>query len=346
MSNPERHPRGIRVGGAILAVVALTSTLGAALWPLFPNRPLDPAVAALAAPGTRFEVLPLAEGGELAARRIERRDDVYRLLGPDRVRQIEVAKAGGGPYVVRYWLGSDRFGRDMVARLLAGARVSLAVAGGAVLLALGFGVPLGLAAGRARGALGALLLAGIEGAQAFPRFFLVVALAAIIPPSVSSAIWILALTGWMPIARMVRAETRRLATSDFLLAARAAGAGPIRIAFRHVLPNVLAPVTVEGSLAMAGAVASEAALSFLGLGAPPPTASWGNLIAQGRDLLATAPWISVAPGIAVALTVLACNLIAEGLRDRLDPRRSRSTSAPRTELRPLPPGPPLAPMTQ
>jgi len=127
----------------------------------------------------------------------------------------------------------------------------------------------------------------------------------------------------MPIARLVRAETRRLKASDFVLAARAIGAGPVRVALRHVLPNTLAPVLVEASLGMAGAIASEAALSFLGLGAQPPTASWGNLIADGRDLLATAPWISIAPGCALALTVLACNLLGEGLRDRFDPRATR-----------------------
>jgi peptide/nickel transport system permease protein len=315
------RPAELRLGFALLGLVAVAVTLGAALWPAAPDATLDPPVAAFAPPGARFETLRLGNGRRLAADSIERRGESYLLHGsglPDRT--IPVSSAASAPRSLHAWLGTDQFGRDVAARLLHGGRLSLAVAGSAVALALGCGVPLGLAAGLARGRRAALLRALLESAQAFPRLFLVVALAAIVPPGRTTTVLLLGLTGWVPAARLVRAESRRLAASDFVLAARAAGAGPLRLAWRHLLPNMAAPIAVEASLAMAGAVAGEAALSFLGLGAPPPTASWGGLIADGRDALAVAPWISLAPGVALALVVLAFNLVAEAGRGRFDPR--------------------------
>ena len=163
----------------------------------------------------------------------------------------------------------------------------------------------------------------IEAAQAFPRLFLLVALAAITKPGWTPLVLLLGLTGWMPVARLVRAEVRTLAGRDFVLAARATGVGPLRLALRHLLPNALAPVAIEGSLGAAAAIVAEATLSFLGLGLPPPAASWGGMIADGRDALATAWWVSVFPGLALVAAALAFNLIGEGLRDRLDPRALR-----------------------
>jgi len=318
----ERRRKVSRPGVALLAAVAIAALAGGALWPRSPDLTLEPAVAALAAPGSRFETLTLANGAVLAAESIEHRDGEWLLRAGGRERVVDPERVAARPIgSVRFWLGSDRFGRDVAARLLHGARVSLLVALGAVAVALGVGVPLGIAAGFARGGAARALLALVEGAQAFPRLFLVVALAAVVTPSVASTIAILGLSGWMPIARLVRAETRKLVASDFVLAVRGLGASPWWIASRHVLPGVVAPIVVEASLGMAGAIAGEAALSFLGLGAPPPTASWGNLIAEGRDLVAVAPWISIVPGVALALTVLACNLVAESGRERADPRR-------------------------
>jgi peptide/nickel transport system permease protein len=316
------------VGTALLGVALLAVTLGAALWPQSPTRTLEPAVAGLAPPGTRLATLALADGRTLAAQRIERDGERYRLFDRGGERTVPGSEVGPGDPVGerRFWLGSDRFGRDLAARLLHGGRGSLAVAVASVALALGLGVPCGLAAGLARGATGSLFLVLFDAAQAFPRLFLVVALAAVVPPSITGPILILGFTGWMPIARIVRAETRRLAGTEFVAAARAAGLSRLQIAFRHLLPNLWAPIGVEASLATASAVAAEAALSFLGLGLPPPAPSWGGLIAEGRDLLAVAPWISVAPGCALALTVLGANLLAEGSRHRFDPRFAASAS--------------------
>jgi len=323
--------REIAIGAGLLATVALLATVGAALWPHAPDRSLDPAVAALAPPGSRFVTVELADGRRLAAESIVARGDSLLLVarGGERAidrRQLAPGAAVGDP--ARFWLGSDRHGRDVAARLLAGARLSLAVGLAAVAVALALGVPLGLAAGLARGGRAVALVALIEGAQAFPRLFLLLALAAVARPGPLVVVLLLGLTGWMPVARLVRAEARRVAARDFVLAARSSGVGGARLALRHVLPNTLAPVAVEASLGLAGAVATEATLSFLGLGAPPPAASWGNLIADGRDLLAVAPWISLAPGVALALTLLATNLVAEGLRDRFDARRAAIAHPP------------------
>jgi peptide/nickel transport system permease protein len=324
-----RGRREVAIGGWLLAAAALLASVGTALWPHDPNRSIDPAATALAPPGARFRTVELADGRRLAAEEIRPRDGGFLLLGPGGERLVAAGELAADARVgdTRFWLGSDRYGRDVAARLLAGARQSLAVGFAAVALALVVGVPIGLAAGLAHGGRAAAWLALIETARAFPRLFLLVALAAVARPSAAAVVLLLGLTGWMPVARLVRAEARRVASQEFVLAARASGVGGARLALRHVLPNAVAPVAVEASLGLAGAVSAEAALSFLGFGAPPPAASWGNLIADGRDLLAVAPWISLAPGVALALTLLACNLVAEGLRDRLDARTSRAHPA-------------------
>jgi peptide/nickel transport system permease protein len=312
---------GLRAGALALALLALLVTLGP-IWAGDPESTLDPAATALAPPGSRFETLRLAAGYELAAARVTPVGDRWRLerAGEERMigsARVDPARPTGSR---RFWLGSDTLGRDLLARLLHGGRVSLAVAIAAVALSLAIGVPVGLASGLAGGFAGRALLAAIEAAQAFPRLFLLVAMVAIVPAGAGTTVAILGLTGWMPVARLVRSETRRLRSSDFVLAARAAGVGRTRLALRHLLPNAAAPVAVEASLAMGAAVTIEAALSFLGLGVPAPTPSWGNLIADGREVAATAWWVALFPGLALVATVVACALVGEGLRDRWDPR--------------------------
>ena len=317
-----RAGRSLELGLGLLAALvaaAVLLPLGSAAGP---ESTLDPAVAALAPPGARFATLRLAAGYELAAERIAGTGEVFRLFDARGTREIPAAAAATGDPVGsrRFWLGSDALGRDLGVRVAHGGRVSLAVAAAAVALSLALGLPFGLLAGLARGTADRVLLALVEAAQAFPRLFLLVALVAIVPPGAVTTIAILGLTGWMPVARLVRAETRRLRATDFVLAARAAGVGRVRLAARHLLPNVAAPVAVEASLAMGAAIVTESALSFLGLGVSPPTPSWGNLIADGRELAASAWWVPLFPGLALVATVIACSLIGEGLRDRLDPR--------------------------
>jgi peptide/nickel transport system permease protein len=315
-------------GLALAGLLVLAAVAGPAGRGVDPRRQLDPARAGHLPPGARVESVRLADGRELAAERIEVESDAVHLVGragEDRIPLAAVAPGGPGAAIrsESFPLGTDRFGRDLAARLLAGGRVSLAVAALAVALALAVGVPIGLLAGLAGPRWDRPALALIEAAQAFPRLFLLVALAAVTRPGLGPVVLLLGLTGWMPVARLVRAEVRTLATRDFVVAARAAGVGPLRLALRHLLPNALAPVAIEGSLAAASAIVAEATLSFLGLGLPPPTPSWGGMIADGRDVLASAWWVSVFPGLALAAAALAFNLIGEGLRDRLDPRARR-----------------------
>ncbi len=319
--------RGLAAGLTLAALLALVSLAGPLLQRADPRRQIDPAFAGHRPPGSRFQVVELADGRTLAAERIVREGDALRLLGRPEPLELPLDQVAGDPASavrsVAFWLGTDRFGRDLGARLLAGGRVSLSIALLAVTVTLLVGVPIGLMTGLAGPRVDRLALALIEGAQAFPRLFLLVVLAAAIPAGVLPVVLLLGLTGWMPVARLVRAEVRALTEREYILAARAIGVGPLRLALRHLLPNALTPVAIEGSLGVASAIVAESTLSFLGLGLPPPSASWGGMIAEGRDVLASCWWVSVLPGLALAAAALAFNLIGEGVRDRLDPRARR-----------------------
>jgi peptide/nickel transport system permease protein len=322
MPETARRTASLRAGLATLGTLLLAALAGPPLLGGDPERALDPAVTALAPPGARFETLRLAAGYDLAGSRVTRTDGEYLIEGPRGERAVAATRVDPRRPVagVRFWLGTDALGRDVALRALYGGRVSLAVAFFAVALSLLCGVPAGLIAGLARRPLDGPLLGTIEAAQAFPRLFLLVALVAIVPPGVGTTVAILGFTGWMPVARLVRSETRRLRDSEFALAARAAGVSRVRLALRHLLPNMAAPVAIEASLGMGAAVTSEAALSFLGLGVPAPLPSWGNLIADGRALAASAWWVALVPGLALVATVIACGLVGDALRDRFDPR--------------------------
>jgi peptide/nickel transport system permease protein len=222
-------------------------------------------------------------------------------------------------------LGTDRFGRDVWARLAYGARVSLGVGVLAVLLSVVIGTAVGAAAGFWRGRIGMALLGLTDFALALPRVVLLLLLASLWEPSALLVIAVLGLTGWMTIARLVHGEVRALSERPFVESAVALGVTNKRVLMRHILPNALTPVIVAAALGIGNAIMLEAGLSFLGLGVQPPTPSWGNLIASGRDTLVNAPWVATAPGVALVLVVLAATLLGDALRDRLDPGQQRGT---------------------
>lgn len=220
-------------------------------------------------------------------------------------------------------LGTDDRGRDVLARLIHGSRVSLSVGFVAVGVAAVAGVAAGAAAGYWAGTVDMVISRAIEIMICFPTFFLILTVLAFLPPSIFWIMLVIGLTGWPGIARLVRGEFLKLKEVDYVVAARATGARSLSVMLRHMLPNAMAPVLVSATFGVAGAVLTESALSFLGFGVPPPTPSWGDTLSQSRNYIEFAWWLTLFPGAAIFITVTAYNLVGEGLRDAIDPRSAR-----------------------
>jgi peptide/nickel transport system permease protein len=237
------------------------------------------------------------------------RPDVTRILSPPSARNL---------------FGTDQLGRDVFSRMLFGARVSLAVGFVSVGIAAAIGIMLGAAAGYHGGIVDSMIMRLVDLILVFPRFFLLLAVLAFLKPSIWTIMAVIGLTGWMGVARLVRAEFLALKEREFVLWSQAVGATAFRIIWRHILPNAMAPVLVAMTLGIPAAILTESGLSFLGLGVQPPRATWGNILTEGKDTIELAWWLSVYPGLAILVTVLSYNLLGEGIRDALDPRLRQS----------------------
>jgi peptide/nickel transport system permease protein len=324
-------PAALRWGIGLTALLLFVALAAPFLAPYDPDEQIDPAAGGYRPPGTVLPAVHLASGNWRLADRVERTSDGLRLERLGRVEELTAAEVlnltptGVADRRV-YLLGSDLFGRDLLSRVLYGARVSLAIG----LLAVAFALTLGVAAGSAA-ALGgpvvdAIVMRTVDALLAFPWLFLVIALVAFFRPDTVTLVVLLGASSWMGISRLTRAEILVLRQREFILAARAIGQTPFAILWRHLLPNALTPVLIQGTLLIGSLMLAESSLSFLGLGIQPPTPSWGNMIATGRDALSNGWWIATFPGAALTLAIIAFNLLGEGLRDALDPRNRIETA--------------------
>lgn len=318
--------RGLKTGLAILVLLAVVALLPP---PIDPISQVDAPSSRYRPPGTVLQVVqvegsaqPLLadrierEGGEVL---IHRRDDVRRYPA-DEILNLE---GDGVRERRRYVLGSDKFGRDVLSRMMMGTRVSLTIGLLAVALAFSVGILVGAVAATGGPHVDNLVMRFTDAFLSFPPMFLVLAIAALIQPSTGQVVILLGMTSWMTTSRLARGELLVLRERDFVLASRASGQKPALIVLRHMLPNALAPLVVDATLMVGGLILAEAALSFFGFGIQAPTPSWGNMIEDGRAAMTDSWWVAFFPGLAIVVTVVAFNLIGDGLRDHLDPQRHR-----------------------
>ncbi len=241
------------------------------------------------------------------------------VISPYDPGQINIKRVLQEP-TAEHIFGTDSLGRDVLSRMIWGSRISLLVGFVAVGIATLIGIFLGALAGYYGRWVDNLIMRFVDIMLCFPTFFLILAVIALLEPNIWNIMIIIGITGWMGVARLVRAEFLSLKERDFTVAEKALGAKDFRIIFRHILPNAMAPILVSATLGVAGAILTESALSFLGIGVQPPTPSWGNILTAGKDNIEIAWWLSLYPGLAILMTVLGYNLLGEGIRDAIDPR--------------------------
>ena len=237
---------------------------------------------------------------------------------PDKINVNAILR----PPSFKHLLGTDQLGRDVFSRLIYGSRISVEVGFISVSISLFIGIIIGAFAGYYAGLTDGFLMRFVDIMLTFPSFFLILAVSAILRPSIINIMIIIGLTSWMGVARIIRAEFMQNREKDYVLSAKAAGAPDLYIMFIEILPNVVAPILVSATLGIAGAILIQASLAFLGIGIMPPTPSWGGMLSRGKTYIMVAWWLTLFPGIAILLTVLSFNLVGEAVRNALDPRYS------------------------
>lgn len=313
---------------AVLTMLAFAAITAPWLAPFDPNSPTLTGEGPVP-PLSRRLVVEATNGHRYLATAVERTATGLALTRRDGTLHLEAADivgdavGDGEPATVSrfFVLGTDRFGRDVLSRLLYGARVSFFVGLVSILVMMTLGVAIGALAALGGRLLDAVLMRVVDGLLAFPWLILFIALAGLFPGSILTLALIIGASSWMPVSRLARAELQRVGQLDFVLAARAIGASPTRVFLRHMLPHIATPLMVRATLGMAGVIVAEASLSFLGFGVASPHASWGNMINDGKSDVLQAWWISTFPALSLAATVIALSLAGDGLRDALDPRQ-------------------------
>ena len=321
--------RSGRWGLALVLILGAVSLAAPLLTPHAPETQFDPAVARYLPPLSSSLAVQLRDGRWLLAHSIQPVDgglQLHRLGRPRIVSRADLASPDSEPagQTLFFPLGTDKLGRDLWSRIVFGARISLAIGLLATAISLIVGVVVGAVAALSGRWIDAILMRLVDALLMFPRLFLILVLAVLTGAQFWVVILVLGLTGWMSVSRLIRAELLSLRETDYVLAAHAIGQHPLRVFSRHMLPAAMSPVLVDISLRVGAVILIEAALSFLGLGVQPPTPSWGNIIADGVDALSSAWWVTTFPGLAISATVVAFNLLGDGLRDLLDPRQHSS----------------------
>jgi peptide/nickel transport system permease protein len=292
--------------------------LGPTLMPEPP--PADPARASLLPPGSLVTVVELDDGRTLVSPTVVDDHGTLVVSGRHRTLRVDTGRLASTSSH-RFWLGSDRFGRDVLAQLMAGGRISVSIAALAALVALGVGTTVGFAAATGGRLVDGVLMRLVDGLMAFPVLFLLILVATLFRPGPLVLVALLGMTSWMGLSRLVRGQVLSLRTRDFVLAARAAGSPPLRTWRAHYLPNLAGPLSQDTALRLGDLVLAEATLSYLGLGLAAQLPTWGGMVAEGHRFMIEGWWISTFAGLAIASLVISLALVGDGIQERLTSQR-------------------------
>ena len=311
-----RVPGRLRLGVAGVALLTASCLVLPAVLPDLPDH--DPVGASLLPPGTRVTAVTLTNGTTVTSPDVEVTRSAVVVGGEHRTRTILLDEVAG-TRSFRFWLGSDRFGRDVLRRVLRGGRVSLWIATLSLLLSIVIGGSVGTAAASSGGVLDGVLMRFVDALLAFPVLFLMIFASTVLRPGTLLLIALLGCTSWMGFARLVRGQVLSLRSRLFVLAAQTSGSRRARIVRLHYAPNLMGPLAPDAALRMGDLVIAEATLSFLGLGVPPTIPTWGSMVAEGQRAMLDGWWLTVVPGVAIAALVISLALIGDGLAQRGEP---------------------------